>query len=299
VATTLAFVAAGAVHVAGLVGGAAVAGVLGGLLFARDTDGAPRKVAAATAGGLALAAGLFVAAMARSSEVMDALPPALEWLTLGGAAGFVAGLGVVGREVAFERRPALEQRAAVALPPATPDGELGELLSRAVAASRDIDEALGEPGEPSCSISPGAAVGGAAAAARQLVDKIARFAARWCEIERQVASTDRLALVERMERMVARARAAADDAVRADYLRAERALRQQLDDLDCIRGFHERAVARLHHHVAVLERLRLASVHRRSADAGWRADELVPLVDELGAASLDLDGAAEALAELP
>jgi hypothetical protein len=267
---------------------AAAAALLGGLLYARDADGTGRRLAATIGGAVALAAGGFVALALGAAEALEGVPPALAGLTLGGAAGFLAGFGVLGREV--ERVPSLAPAdAARALPAAEPpadgSGEFGELFARATAACHDVERSLGDE-EPS-----------AATAARELVRRVAGFAGRWRALETDAARLDRAALLARLDHMTARARDAVDEDARADYRRAERALRQQLDDLDGIAACRERAVARLHHHVAVLERLRLAALHRRSADAGATGVELAPLVDELAAASLDLDAAAQGLRE--
>ena len=287
--SALACLGAGAAMVAGgSTLGAAAFGLCGALLFAREARSWPRRLVSLGVGAAALGAGLFVAAGLQGGLLHD-VAPALGWMVAGGAAGFVAGFGVLGRELSLQ--PVLAGPAgatgALAAPLPEPTGELGELIGRAAQACRQAEEALGEEAPH------------AARAAQDLVGRIGVFSLRWRGIERQMAGSDRAALVERMERMAARAQATGDEVVRAEYLRAERALHQQLADLDAIRGWQERALARLHHHVAVLERLRLAALHRRSVDTGRSGEELGTLVEELGAASMDLDGAAEAMAELP
>jgi hypothetical protein len=262
----------------------------GAALYARDAGGAGRSLVAGVAGVGALAAGLFVAEGLRAGLLVGLAAP-LSWMAAGGAAGLCAGLGVVGREL--EWRPVLptgEPAHATLPPPATaaPEGgELGQLLGRAAVACRQARESLGEEAPA------------AARAASDLLERIGAFSQRWRDLDRQLGGLERASLVERAERMAERARAAVDDEVRDEYLRAERALRQQIDDLDAIRGWQERSLARLYHHVAVLERLRLAAIHRRSVATGRSGDELSALVDELSTAGLELDGAAEILAELP
>ena len=284
----------------------------GAALFARDLDGgAGARLVAGVAGVAAMAGGLFVAD-GLLAGLLAGLAPALGWLAAGGAAGLCAGLGVVGREVewqvmlpagpqavpslpvARERSPAPGVPVPVSLvspgapgPVSGEGGELGELLGRAALACRQARESLGDEAPA------------AARAATDLLSRIGAFSLRWRDLDRQLEGTDRAALTARVERMVERAHAAVDDEVRGEYLRAERALRQQVDDLDAIRGWQERSLARLHHHVAVLERLRLAAIHRRSVAAGRSGDELTSLVDELSDAGLEMDGAAEILAELP
>lgn len=321
-AASLACAAAGVAHFggwAGLTGFAAVSA----LLYARDLATWPRRVLAGAGGLVALAAGGFLVEAVRAGGALDALSPAFEWLLLGGGAGFLAGFGVTGRELdrvrvlvpgdeesgtlvgaamfgngallgaegsgrgaPVDALVAVDGLARVAVDAPAADSEIAQLVRRAVGASREAREALGSDGGAACQAAAG------------LADRIDRFARRWHVIEREVGRTDRAALAARIAELAERAHAASDEVVRTEYLRAERALRQQLDDLDGIRRCHDRAVARLHHHVAVLERLRLAALHRRSAEVGGAGDDLHPLVEEIAAATLELDTSAEVL-ELP
>ena len=129
--------------------------------------------------------------------------------------------------------------------------------------------------------------------------KIERFAVRWHDLEKELSVTDKPALAERLAGVKAREEAAADAVVREEYASAREALTRQVEYLDGIERGRERAVARLHHHVAVLERLRLAALHHRAVTAGRVGEELAPLVEDLVAAGRDLDCDAEAIAELP
>jgi hypothetical protein len=97
-----------------------------------------------------------------------------------------------------------------------------------------------------------------------------------------------------LEGRVERAR---DPLARAEFERAREALLAQLGYLDEIQRGRERAVARLTHQVATLERLRLAAVHHRSVDASRLGAELAPVVEELTQAGGELDLAAAALDE--
>ncbi|MSP59652.1 MAG: hypothetical protein EXR72_04800 [Myxococcales bacterium] len=266
---------------------------VGGLTFARELPGTSRRAVAAVAGGVGLATALFVALSIGSSGVLGFLPPGLVALALGGAAGFVASLGVTGRELEWSRdeEPMLPAASAVAkeggLPATAGGGELHGLLGRASEAYREVRAALG--GEaPEVS-----------AAAEDLLGRITRFGKRWSDLEAEAARTDRLALAGRLDQIVTREEAAKDDVVRSEYGRARAAMATQLAYLDGIERGRERAVARLHHHIAVMERLRLAALHHRSADAARLGEELAPLVEDLTAAGRELDTAAEVIAELP
>jgi len=88
-----------------------------------------------------------------------------------------------------------------------------------------------------------------------------------------------------------------DPQTRTDFERAREAVTAQLAYLDEIARGRERAVARLTHQVATLERLRLAAVRHRSVDAARLGAELQPVVEEIADAGGDLDLASEALSE--
>ena len=288
-----AMIAAGAAVLAGLAGslggpfGALGFAALGGLLFARDLAGTGRKAVAAVAGAIGLGAGLFVASTIGESGALAALPPGLVALGLGGATGFIASLGVTGRELAWRFNDGPKLEPATSAPSLAAGGELGGLLGRATLALGEAKAALGDQAPE------------ARAAAEDLVGRIDRFGRRWRELDEEAGRTDRLALAVRLEEIIAREKGATDEEVRDEYGRARAALRAQLDYLDGIERGHDRAVARLHHHIAVLERLRLAALHHRSADASRVGEELAPLVRDLTAAGHELDIAAETLAELP
>jgi hypothetical protein len=294
-AAGVAVLACAAATLAGVFGALGFA-ALGGLMFARDLDGSSRKTIAAAAGAIGLGTGAFVSGTIGASGALAAIPPGLGALALGAAAGFIASLGVTGRELEwrFTDGPRLltpagetSEPGSAAAPTIEASGELAGLLRRAADALGEARAALGD-GAPE-----------ARAAAEDLLGRIERFGRRWRDLEQEAGRTDRLALAGRLEQVVAREQVAVDDVARGEYGRARAALRAQLDYLDGIERGRDRAVARLHHHIAALERLRLAALHHRSADASRIGEELAPLVDDLTAAGRELDIAAETLADLP
>jgi hypothetical protein len=86
-----------------------------------------------------------------------------------------------------------------------------------------------------------------------------------------------------------------DPVARGEFEKARDALVAQVDYVNEIARGRERAIARLTHQVATLERLRLAAVRHRSVDAARLGAELQPVVDELAEAGGEMDLAAEAL----
>lgn len=264
--------------------GMAGAALAVGASLARGVDGRAKRLLAAGVGALGAAAAGLIARAVDVSGVLAALPQGLEALAAGAAGGLTVGVASIGRHVEREA-PAIGSALDAELAGLPAEGELGELLERALAAHREAVAALGA-GAPEARV-----------AADELMAKMARFGRKWREIEADAARSlpedvhARLALVER------RIEATTDTFARAEFERAREALRAQLAYLDEIARGRERAVARLTHQVAMLERLRLAAVRHRSADAARLGAELQPMVDELSEAGGDLDLATEALSE--
>ncbi|HEX4456649.1 MAG TPA: hypothetical protein VIA18_01685, partial [Polyangia bacterium] len=163
--------------------------------------------------------------------------------------------------------------------------ELGQLLGRAARAHRDALAAMGDEAPA------------ARAAADDLVHKMTRFGRRWRDLELEAARSRPDELGARLLIMGRKLEATTDPLARLELGRAQEAMTAQLGYLDEIRHGRERALARLEHQVAALERLRLAALRHRSVDAARLGAELQPVVDELAQAGGDFDVASEALAE--
>jgi hypothetical protein len=203
----------------------------------------------------------------------------------GGLVGLLLGTATVFRHVVWKDAPALATLQGL-LPPADSQDELSKLIRQAIVTFQETEQSLDE--HP-----------GARAAAEQLVLKIGRFGKRWQDIETQAQKSDRTALSERRDQLTARIEAATEDGIRSEYRRALVAVEEQLRYLSDIDRGRERAIARLHHQVATLERLRLAALRHRSVGAAKLGEELRPVIEELNQAGQDLDTAVEILAELP
>ncbi|HEY2748748.1 MAG TPA: hypothetical protein VGL86_29210 [Polyangia bacterium] len=259
--------------------GNAIAGVAIGGSVARGLAGPSRMVAmlAGTVG--AMTAALIGRAFALT-DLLAALPNGVATLVAGATGGFVVGVSSVGRHLALTYAPLEQGLAAMA-----DDTELGRLLGRASDAYRDAVKAIG--GE-----APAARV-----AADELVGKMTRFGRRWRELELEAARVSPADLKERLALIGARLESSNDPLARAELARAREALAVQLAYVEEIAGGRERALARLEHQVATLERLRWAALRHRSADAARLGAELAPVVEELAQAGGDFDIAAEALAE--
>jgi hypothetical protein len=269
--------AGAATQVVGPLGAAAGALALGASV-ARGVEGRWRRLLTAGVGALGAAtAGLIGRAMA-GSEALAILPSGIEALAAGAAGGLVVGVSSIGRHLQLTAAPLEAELEAM-----RGEGELGKLLGRAASAYRDAVEAIGD------------AAPSAKAAADDLVLKMARFGRQWRAVELETARSKPEELALRLGEVRAKLDTTRDSVTRVELEKARDALAAQVDYLGEIARGRERAIARLMHQVATLERLRLAAVRHRSVDAARLGAELQPVVDELSEAGGEMDLAAEAL----
>jgi len=259
--------------------GSAIAGVAIGGSIARGLTG-PSRLTAMLVGTLGAMTAALVGRAFALTDVLAALPSGVATLVAGATGGLVIGVSSVGRHIGVLRAPLEQELLAM-----SDDSELGRLLGRAASAYRDAVLAIG--GE----------VPAARTAADELVGKMTRFGRRWRELEGEASRSKPEDLKERLQLVGRRLEASADPLARAELARAREALAVQLAYVEEIANGRERALARLEHQVATLERLRWAALRHRSADAARMGAELQPVVDELAQAGGDFDIAAEALSE--
>jgi hypothetical protein len=251
-----------------------------GASLARGVEGGWRRLLATTVGAVGAATAGLIGRAAGDTAALAFLPSGIEALAVGAAGGFVVGVSSIARHVHRLSPPEEGELASLG-----GDGELGQLLLRAAGAYRDTVEALGSDAPQ------------AKSAADDLVKRMARFGKRWREVEADAARSVPADVAERLAEVERRLAVTTDPVARAEFERARDAMVAQLAYLDEIARGRERAVAKLTHQVATLERLRLAAVRHRSVDAARLGAELQPVVDELTEAGGDLDTAAEALSE--
>jgi hypothetical protein len=212
----------------GPVWSAALFAVALGFLFARGLGGARLWVAAAVGAGAALLARLGLAEVA-------AQEPGPLWVAAGlsGAAfGAIALFGVVPRYITVARGPR---------------GEIEEILARARGVVRESERAQGDP-----------AVRGAIAAEVTRLEDVAR---RWQQLERQAAgSATTESLTARLDEFDRRIVAATDAVARAQFEQAQAEVAQQLRDLESVASARERVLARMHHSLESIERMRTGAV---------------------------------------
>ena len=248
-------------------------------LLARGTTGR-RLAAGVVVGGAAGLAALHVV----STFVAELPAPA--WVAAaGGGAGFavVGALGLVPRYLDLDRDPiaATWARCRHAF-----GGEHRELAERGVAVWRWGNESL-------------AADSPVRGAIEGAVLRLLETAERWQSVEASVRGAEDLQAVDaRLDELDHKIASTADPVARGQYQQARRALEEQRRYVQEIASVRERALARMHHYVAAVERFRFAAANHRSADAlRVSTDDVQPILDDLDALGGDIDCASEALGE--
>jgi hypothetical protein len=260
------------------VGGAALA--LGfGVLVARG--GRRFGVTLLAAGATAVLCRMVYANLLHAAGVA-AVPAWIAAVATGGAFAFVGVLGLLPRHVDLGRDRVAE---ALAASQGVLVGELRDLADRAAAVWRKVDG----------SAPPDAPV------RKSFEDAVLRLfevGRRWAAVEADGARTSAEVLAQRMEAMTEKMTRTEDPVARGQYAQAHAALAEQARYLKEIGAARERVVARMHHYLAAMERLRFAVINHRSADASRLATEVQPILDDLSDLGRDIDSSSEALAEV-
>jgi hypothetical protein len=164
-------------------------------------------------------------------------------------------------------------------------GEVAELADRSHALWLKVEASL-ETGDP---------------ARRAIEDSIVRLyevAGRWQAVEADGTRTSADALVERMQQIDAKLTATDDAVAKEQYEQARGALAEQLRYLKEIGTSRERVVARMHHYLAAMERLRFAVINHRSHDASRLSTDVQPILDDLKDLGREIDFTSDALGEV-
>jgi hypothetical protein len=256
-------------------------------------------VLAASAGiaGLGIAAGLrgvrgLVTVMLGAAVALCAMWAALRighargtarWPSWASDTASAAAMGIVGVLAMLPRhvRVTLDAvRTSLRALPADLDGEVKDLCARAATIWAGANEQLadGDPGKK---------------LVRDGVLKTFEVARR--SAETKIIGTTDEELTRRMTDLDTRIAAATDTEVKTQYQSARAALDDQRRYRDHIRQNRERLVARMHNHVAALEKFQLAASGLAAARAASTGATVVKQLEEL---SQDVAASGEALAEI-
>jgi hypothetical protein len=194
------------------------------------------------------------------------------------AAGAMSMIGVIAmlpRHLAMSFDPV---GAAVRRLPTDLDAEVRELCNRSLAIWSAAKDKLDDPGR---------------ALVRDGVMKTLEVATKSADVK--VAGATDGELAKRMEDLDARIASATDAEVKSQYQSARGALDDQRRYRDHIKQNRERLIARMHNHVAALEKFQLAAGGLAAVRAATAGAQAVKQLEELSA---DVAASGEALAEL-
>jgi hypothetical protein len=204
--------------------------------------------------------------------------PLLRAAVSGAAVGMIGVLATLPRHVAWQLDAVLA--ATRQLPPSL-DAEVRQLCDRSLALWTKAKPRLAE--DPSSK-----------ELLRSGVIKVLEVARRTADnLEAQQGSAKELQ--DRIADLDGRIEAATDAETRAEYTAAREGLEDQRKYRERLRAGRERMVARLHNHVASLEKFHLAAL---SLDAGKKLSSDAPSVAQLAELSSEVSASGDALAEL-
>jgi hypothetical protein len=210
------------------------------------------------------------------------LPDWLGAVIAGGAFGLVGLLGTLPRHLELHQDRIQDKWKAIK---DKSHGEIGELLGRAATLWEKVDASLERD----------------SSARRAIEDSVMRVfdvAQKWQSVETESSLPPADKLVERMEEIDQKIARTDDSVAKSQYERARGALAEQLRYVQEINTSKERVVARMHHYLAAMERLRFAVINHRSADASRLSTEVQPILDDLNLLGKEIDCTSEALGEV-
>jgi hypothetical protein len=269
--------------------GIGVYGLAIGVIAGRDLRDYRRYLLpVATALTVALAT-YVVSAFRTGVNFAGYVPPFLAEPAYGVVYGFLVSVALLVRQISFERDAVTEAYDKVK-PALT--GEMKDLSDRAVELYGRIQQVLrdrGVQGGPADTLT---------ATVRNLVLKVVHLGPKWNEVEREVGRTSASELLARIEGLDQKIAATSDEVARKQYRMAKEALTSQVRYLQDIARSRERVTARVHNYLATLERLHLAVINHRGADAAKFSDEIQPILDEISNIGQEVDFASEAIREM-
>lgn len=251
------------------------------ILLARGLTG--RRFAVGVLGAFAATlVARFVLVKLTSAPELASWPPWLVAAGSGAAFAFTLVLALLPRhlEVIIDRVAEARARHRPRL-----TGEVAELADRAHALWQKVESTL-DRADP---------------ARRAIEDSVVRLydvAGRWQAVESDGARQPADALVERMQQIDSKLAATEDPVAKEQYEQARGALAEQLRYIKEIGTSRERVVARMHHYLAAMERLRFAVINHRSHDASRLSTDVQPILDDLKDLGRDIDFTSDALGEV-
>lgn len=259
-----------------------------GVIAGRDLRDRRRYLLPAATGLSVMVAVFVVTTFARQVDFTAYVPALVAGPAYGGLFGFLAGVALVVRQLWIARDPVGQAFAEVR---PSLSGEMLELCQRAVELYRRVQDVLKDRRES------GSSDPELSRAVQDMVLRIFGLARKWHEVEREAARTSVDDLQKRAAEVDTKLAQTRDPVARRQYRMAREALGSQLRYLEDISRNRERVTAQVYNYVAALERLHLAVLNHRGADAAKLADEIMPIFDEIDDVGQEMDLESDAMSE--
>ena len=261
-------------------GALAATALIAGLAVAMNAENRRRAIATVVIGAGAMMLASWAGLRIHYAQETSSWAPLLRATVSGAAIGMIGVLSTLPRHLAWQLDTVLA--AARKLPP-TLDAEVKQLCDRSLALWRKAVERLADDVTSKELLRSG-------------VIKVLEVARRTGESveSAESAGADR-ELSDRIADLERRIEAASDAETKAQYTAAREGLEDQRKYRERLRAGRERMVARLHNHVAALEKFHLAAVSLEASKT-MSADE--PMVKQLADLSSEVSASGDALAEV-
>jgi hypothetical protein len=259
-------------------GALAATALIAGLAVAMNAENRRRAIATVVIGAGAMMLASWAGLRIHYAQETTSWAPLLRATVSGAAIGMIGVLSTLPRHLAWQLDTVLA--AARKLPPSL-DSEVKQLCDRSLALwSKAVERLAGDVTSKEL--------------LRSGVIKVLEVARRTGEGSVESAGADR-ELADRIADLERRIEAASDAETKAQYTAAREGLDDQRKYRERLRAGRERMVARLHNHVAALEKFHLAAVSLEASKT-MSADE--PMVKQLADLSSEVSASGDALAEV-
>ena len=259
-----------------------------GIIAGRDLADQRRYLLPVATGVMMMVSAFVVNTFANQVDFAMYVPEFVAFPAYGGLFGFLLGVSLIVRQLWMAQDPVAQAFSEVR---PKLSGEMLDLCQRAMALYGRVKEVL-EDRQDSGSADPELS-----RAVKDMVLRIFSLAHKWHEVEREAARCSASDLHVRVEEIEAKLEATSDPVARRQYRMAREALSSQVRYLDDISRNRERVTAQVYNYLAALERLNLAVLNHRGADAAKLSDEIQPILDEIEDVGQEMDLVSDAISE--
>lgn len=270
--------------------GVLVYGLSVGIVASRDLRDPRRYLVPLTVAAAVALARYVVLTFSVRLDFAEQIPAFAAESAYGAIFGFLVSVGLIARQVRLVRDPVAQ-----AFQEIRPNlsGEMLELCQRAVTLYSRVSQVLHDRSDQGTSAHADLTKG-----AQDLVLRIFGLARRWQEVEREASRTSAAELAGRIDELDGKISNTKDPVARKQYRLAREALNTQLGYLSDISRSGERVTAQVYNLLTTLERLHLAVINHRGADAAKLSDEVQPILDEIDNVGTEMDYASDAINEV-